>query len=427
MTIAFTPPSLPTADTLPKSGKPGARDGGDDMFALLLAGLGQSIAAQLETGSSRSTSTAAHSHDDDKRDPNEVPAFLPMSIAAPVTPGLPDLSGLKPRLHDAPGVPSRTVADAMPQSPAGNALHPADQGALAPTLAAGDGIATDKSARLEHHETARPIDDIASSDTKPTPTPASGLLQTLATSTRSDRAQAQQPMTTAQPAPQEHAAARDFHVIPAHHATRTPETASSVAQGTPAPHARTDMKADALTPRSEVASEQQPAPGADSSALVATQHAEPSVAAAPLPAVVATVAHSIGDSQWPAATARQIAQVVLSQRDRAEIRVHPADLGPIRIEVAMKAHEASVTLVAPVAQTRHALEQALPQLREMLAQGGITLGQANIHDGRGASSGGSWSAPHASTTSPVESNGESVVAAAGPPSVPTSRLIDTFA
>jgi flagellar hook-length control protein FliK len=47
----------------------------------------------------------------------------------------------------------------------------------------------------------------------------------------------------------------------------------------------------------------------------------------------------------------------------------------------MQADQASLTIVAASAETRSALEQSLPQLRDLLAGQGITLGQASVHDG----------------------------------------------
>jgi len=62
----------------------------------------------------------------------------------------------------------------------------------------------------------------------------------------------------------------------------------------------------------------------------------------------------------------------------AEIRLSPPELGPLRIQVALDDGVASVTFHAQHALTREAIEQALPRLRELLAENGLTLSQADV-------------------------------------------------
>ena len=72
---------------------------------------------------------------------------------------------------------------------------------------------------------------------------------------------------------------------------------------------------------------------------------------------------------------------MLTRTERAELRLHPAELGPVNVRIEMNADQASVQIVAASPETRTALEQSLPQLRDLLASQGITLGQATVHDG----------------------------------------------
>ena len=66
---------------------------------------------------------------------------------------------------------------------------------------------------------------------------------------------------------------------------------------------------------------------------------------------------------------------------RAELQLHPADLGPVRIELAITAQTADLQFHAANATTREGLENALPQLREALAASGLHLGQASVGSG----------------------------------------------
>ena len=99
----------------------------------------------------------------------------------------------------------------------------------------------------------------------------------------------------------------------------------------------------------------------------------------PLPLEIATPAFAPG---WQDDAVGRIAHVVMTRNERAELTLHPAELGPVSIRVEMQADQASLTIVAASAETRSALEQSLPQLRDLLASQGITLGQASVHDGQ---------------------------------------------
>lgn len=64
----------------------------------------------------------------------------------------------------------------------------------------------------------------------------------------------------------------------------------------------------------------------------------------------------------------------------AEIRVEPAELGPLRIVLSITESIANATIYAAHAQTRLTVEQALPQLQQQLAQAGLSLGDANVSE-----------------------------------------------
>lgn len=64
----------------------------------------------------------------------------------------------------------------------------------------------------------------------------------------------------------------------------------------------------------------------------------------------------------------------------AEIRLDPPELGPLRIVLSINESVANAMIFAAHAQTRHTVEQALPQLQQQLAQAGLSLGEANVSD-----------------------------------------------
>jgi flagellar hook-length control protein FliK len=108
----------------------------------------------------------------------------------------------------------------------------------------------------------------------------------------------------------------------------------------------------------------------------------PSAASAtPAHVVVETVHAPAFTPGWQDETVASLAHVVLGRHERAELKLNPAELGPVSIRVDMQADQASVSIVAASPDTRSALEQSLPQLRDLLASQGITLAQADVHDG----------------------------------------------
>lgn len=105
------------------------------------------------------------------------------------------------------------------------------------------------------------------------------------------------------------------------------------------------------------------------------------------PAIFTTTSLSVTaplqSPQWPSDFGRQF--VVLSQNagnqpQTAELRLDPPELGPIRITININDNVAHAVFVSAHASVRSAIENALPQLQQQLAQAGISLGQANVSD-----------------------------------------------
>ncbi|MCC5866882.1 MAG: flagellar hook-length control protein FliK [Gammaproteobacteria bacterium] len=65
----------------------------------------------------------------------------------------------------------------------------------------------------------------------------------------------------------------------------------------------------------------------------------------------------------------------------ARVRVHPEHLGPIEIRIRLEGDGLQVSMASPHAAVREALENALPRLRETLAEQGLDLGHAEVGGG----------------------------------------------
>ncbi|SDK06784.1 flagellar hook-length control protein FliK [Ferrimonas sediminum] len=79
--------------------------------------------------------------------------------------------------------------------------------------------------------------------------------------------------------------------------------------------------------------------------------------------------------------------MINSRTSQAEIRLDPPELGALQVKIQMNGDQAQVQMHAAQAQTRELVEQALPRLREMLAQQGITLADTHISHGGGGQTG----------------------------------------
>lgn len=109
-------------------------------------------------------------------------------------------------------------------------------------------------------------------------------------------------------------------------------------------------------------------------------------ALAPALPVIETPVH---DAAWGDRIGDRLLMMAGSKMQVAEIRLSPAELGPLRVQIAIDDGATSVTFHAQHAITREALEQAMPRLRELFADNGLTLGQSNIaeSDGQGVPQG----------------------------------------
>ena len=96
------------------------------------------------------------------------------------------------------------------------------------------------------------------------------------------------------------------------------------------------------------------------------------------PNVTATLSAPLATAQWQ----RGLEQHVLSLHQRGsqhmELRLHPEELGPLAISLKLGDNGAQAQFMSAHPQVRAAVEQALPQLRDALAEQGIVLSDASV-------------------------------------------------
>lgn len=88
----------------------------------------------------------------------------------------------------------------------------------------------------------------------------------------------------------------------------------------------------------------------------------------------------LGQREWAGELSQRLMMMVSSKLKSAEIHLNPKDLGPVEVRIRMHEDKAQVVFTSPVQQTREALEQAVPRLREMFDQNGVGLGNVDVQD-----------------------------------------------
>jgi flagellar hook-length control protein FliK len=79
------------------------------------------------------------------------------------------------------------------------------------------------------------------------------------------------------------------------------------------------------------------------------------------------------------------AQVALWVKDgvqEARLHLHPAELGPVSVQIALDGQAAHIDFTAAVAATRDSIEQSLPALAAALREAGFTLAGGGVFGGR---------------------------------------------
>ncbi|WP_353151390.1 flagellar hook-length control protein FliK [Pollutimonas bauzanensis] len=95
------------------------------------------------------------------------------------------------------------------------------------------------------------------------------------------------------------------------------------------------------------------------------------------------IATPLQSQQWPADFARQFISLAKGGHNMphtAELRLDPPELGPLRISININDNVAHAIFTSPHAAVRQTVENSLPQLQQMLAQAGISLGQTSVND-----------------------------------------------
>jgi flagellar hook-length control protein FliK len=94
---------------------------------------------------------------------------------------------------------------------------------------------------------------------------------------------------------------------------------------------------------------------------------------APAASMPTSIEAPVGSAAFAAEAGYRIAVLVQGGVERAELQLNPVDMGPVTVQIAIDGLTAQVQLQAVQADTRQALEAAMPQLASQLSDAGLTL------------------------------------------------------
>lgn len=87
---------------------------------------------------------------------------------------------------------------------------------------------------------------------------------------------------------------------------------------------------------------------------------------------------TVGQPKWGNEFAQKIVWMNSQQQQVAEIHLNPANLGPVEVMLSITQDQATAQFTSPHASVREAIQEALPRLKEMLADSGIQLGNVTV-------------------------------------------------
>lgn len=122
--------------------------------------------------------------------------------------------------------------------------------------------------------------------------------------------------------------------------------------------------------------------GVHTAAHVSTQ-SQSQAQALSQPTAPANLTAQVATQEWNKGFGQQLVNMHLRGDQTMELHLHPQDLGPISISLKVnEMSQAHAQFFSHNAQVRTAIEQALPQLKEAMAEQGISLGQTSVGDQR---------------------------------------------
>ena len=149
---------------------------------------------------------------------------------------------------------------------------------------------------------------------------------------------------------------------------------------------------------------------------------------APLPGIHPgnTLAPPVGTDAWDQTLGQRVVWMAAGAEQSASLTLNPPDLGPMQVVLHVSNGQADASFFSAQPEVRQALEAAMPKLREMLGQAGVSLGQTSVSAGNPGSGGDAR--PGARGNQGGTGANEAVISSSGVRGFSSGNgLVDTFA
>jgi flagellar hook-length control protein FliK len=100
--------------------------------------------------------------------------------------------------------------------------------------------------------------------------------------------------------------------------------------------------------------------------------------AAPQATMERSISTPVSDRNWSGDVASQVKWMINERVQSATLKLSPEHLGPLEVHIDVQQSQVNVSFSAQHPDTRSALEQSMPALRQLMASGGLTLGQTSV-------------------------------------------------
>lgn len=117
--------------------------------------------------------------------------------------------------------------------------------------------------------------------------------------------------------------------------------------------------------------------------VVQPQHqAHVAQAAAAMDARGSQIPVPFGQLGWNQAVGQKVVWMAAGGEQTASLTLNPPDLGPVQVIIHVHNNQADTTFLSDQADVRRALEDGMDNLRQMMSESGLQLGQANVRSGQ---------------------------------------------
>jgi flagellar hook-length control protein FliK len=93
-----------------------------------------------------------------------------------------------------------------------------------------------------------------------------------------------------------------------------------------------------------------------------------------------TIREPVGSPRWADAIGSRLVLMSVRGQQEGSLTLTPEHLGPVEVQISVNKDTANVWFGAQHAETRAALADAMPRLRELLAASGLSLGQSGVSE-----------------------------------------------